>query len=278
MVFGVASLPLLLPVLWAWSNPPTIVGDAFGGIQLMLFLGFFPFLAVASFLVVGVLVGKSMCGWVCPFGFVQDLINYIRRKKWELSPRTHDTLLYGKYVVLGTTLFISITLYTLSTLKVGTSYIFALGVFAPGPFSALSPGETLFGLLPIVMDYLRVAVFQQPFFTILSGLSSVQPIVWVQFFIMSAVLVFAALVPRGWCKYFCPHGAIMAILNGFSFIGLRRDLAKCAKAECRLCVEVCPMRVRILELPWEKFSDPECIYCMKCVDACPDKAIKLKYP
>jgi len=70
----------------------------------------------------------------------------------------------------------------------------------------------------------------------------------------------------------------MAVLNRFSFLGLRRDLHKCPKGECRLCVEACPMRVRILDLPWEKFSDPECIYCLKCADACPNKAIKLKYP
>ena len=70
----------------------------------------------------------------------------------------------------------------------------------------------------------------------------------------------------------------MAIMNRFSFLGLRRDLVKCVKGECRLCVEACPMNVHVLDLPWKKFSDPECIYCMKCVDACPDKAIRLKYP
>jgi len=117
-----------------------------------------------------------------------------------------------------------------------------------------------------------------PFLEVLSGIANVPLLFWFQLAIMVAVLVFSAYVPRGWCKYFCPHGAIMAIMNKFSFLGLRRDLVKCAKGECRLCVEVCPMNVRVLDLPWEKFSDPECIYCMKCVDACPDKAIKLKYP
>jgi polyferredoxin len=70
----------------------------------------------------------------------------------------------------------------------------------------------------------------------------------------------------------------MAILNKFSFIGLRRDPVKCEKGGCRLCVAACPMRVPILDLPWEKFSHEECIYCLKCVDACKDRAIRLKYP
>jgi polyferredoxin len=85
-------------------------------------------------------------------------------------------------------------------------------------------------------------------------------------------------VPRSWCRYFCPHGAIMAIMNNFSFIGLRREPTKCEKSGCGLCVQVCPTRVPILDLPWEKFSHPECIYCMKCADACGHKAIKLTYP
>ena len=111
-----------------------------------------------------------------------------------------------------------------------------------------------------------------------SYFANLSPLFWVQLFILAGVLVFAAYVPRGWCKYFCPIGAIMALLNRFSFLGLRRDLVKCAKGECRLCVEACPMRVQILDLPWEKISDPECIYCLKCVDACPNDAIKIKYP
>jgi polyferredoxin len=118
-----------------------------------------------------------------------------------------------------------------------------------------------------------------PWFAMASFLViGVSSLFWFQLFIMVTVLVFAAYIPRSWCKYFCPHGAIMAILNRFSFLGLRRDLHKCPKGTCRLCVEVCPMRVPILDLPWEKFSHPECIYCLKCVDACPHGAIKLKYP
>ncbi|HIE14323.1 TPA: 4Fe-4S ferredoxin, partial [Candidatus Bathyarchaeota archaeon] len=44
------------------------------------------------------------------------------------------------------------------------------------------------------------------------------------------------------------------------------------------CVEACPMNIRILDLPWEKFTDPECIFCLRCVMACPTKAIKPKFP
>lgn len=282
VIFNLGSLPLLLPVLWTWGLNQNTVGDAFTAIQFLFsgwnyFNAIFPWLAIASFLIVGVLIGKSMCGWVCPFGFIQDLLGFIRRKQTELSPRTHGNMVYVKYLILGITMFITLTYSAAILYGVSGSYSSGLGVFAKAPFTALSPAETLFATLPKLVQNSGNAIAAGQL-DVLSAIYSAPLLLWFQIFIMGGVLVFAAYVPRSWCKYFCPHGAIMAILNRFSFLGLHRDPVKCAKAECRLCVEVCPMRVPILDSPWEKFSDPECIYCLKCIDACPAKAIKLKYP
>ena len=283
MMFDLAALPLLLPILWTWGFNPNITGDAFSAIQFLLggwgeFSVAFPWLALASFLIVGVLIGKSLCGWVCPFGLVQDLIGYIRRKKKGISPRTHESMIYIKYGILAIALFVSITFAAATTTGTSFSYQRALGIFAQAPFTTLSPAETLFAELPKKIINFRIAVSEMPFGDALSGIASLSPLFWVQLSVMIAVLVFSAYVQRGWCKYLCPHGGLMAIMNWFSFLGLRRDLVKCTKGTCRLCVEICPMKVPILDLPWEKFSDPECIYCMKCRDACPEKAIRLKYP
>ncbi len=283
IIFNLGALSLLLPVLWTWGLEPNIVGDAFTAIQLTV-SGWkdtsvaFPWLAVSSFLITGILLGKSLCGWICPFGFVQDLISFIKRKKMELSPRTHKSMIYVKYAILSIVLFVSATFSAAKIMGISRSYESALGIFANAPFTTLSPAETLFATLPRMVVDFRNATLEKPILDVLPGIGTLPPLFWIQLFIMGSVLVFAAYVPRGWCKYFCPHGAIMAILNQFSFLGLRRDLVKCAKGECRLCVEACPMNVRILDLPWEKFSDPECIYCLRCVDACPDKAIRIKYP
>lgn len=283
IVFNLGALPILLPVLWTWGLPQNTFGDAFTAIQFILsgwndFPVAFPWLAVASFLLVGILIGKSMCGWICPFGFIQDLIGFIKRKKLVISPRTHENIIYIKYFVLGITLFISVTFSATKLAGTSGSYEKALGIFTKAPFTTLSPAESLFATLPKMVLGFRNATAEKPALEVLAGFTGLPPLFWVQMFIMFIVLVFAALVPRSFCKYFCPHGAIMAIMNRFSFIGLRRDPVKCSKAACRQCVEVCPMDIRILDLTWEKFSDPECIYCLKCVDACEHGAIKLKYP
>lgn len=283
IVFNLGALPILLPVLWTWGLPQNTAGDAFTAIQFLLsgwndFPVAFPWLALASFLIVGILIGKSMCGWICPFGFIQDLIGFIKRKKMAISPRTHDSMIYVKYFILGITLFISLTFSTTKLMGTSKSYESALGVFAYAPFTTLSPAEALFATVPKLILGFSNAIATTPVLDVLAGVVHLSPLFWVQIFAMSAILVFAALVPRGFCRYLCPHGAIMATLNRFSFIGLRRDPVKCSKGACRLCVEVCPMDIRILDLPWEKFSDPECIYCLKCVDACEHSALRLRYP
>jgi ferredoxin-type protein NapH len=283
IIFSLGTLPLLLPVLWTWGLKTNSAGDAFTAIQFM-FNGWnlshvmFPWLGLASFLVIGILIGKSMCGWVCPFGFVQDLMSYLRRRQTDLSSRTHKTLVYGKYVILTITLLISASYSITAVAGTNVAYSQALGVFVQGPFTALSPSETLFATLPKIVQGFKFSGWENTISDTLYGISTLPPLFWIQFAIMVIVLIFAIYVPRSWCRYLCPHGAIMAVMNRFSFIGLRREPFKCEKSTCRSCVQVCPTRVPILDLPWEKFSHPECIYCMKCADACSHGAIKLTYP
>jgi polyferredoxin len=279
VVFNVGTLPMLLPVLWTWGLSQNTVGDAFTAAQLALggwkdVYFAFPWLALASFFVTGIIVGKSLCGWVCPFGFVQDLVGFVKRKKTEFTPRTHKSTLYLKYIILATALFISLTFAASKMAASSDSYQRALGIFTTAPFTVLSPSETLFATLPRMVGNAAAGPIQDA----LSVFANAPALFWVQFALLVGILIFTVYVPRGWCRYICPHGAVMAIMNKFSFIGLRREPFKCEKGGCRDCVEACPMRVPILDLPWEKFSHEECIYCMKCADACPNKAIKPTYP
>jgi ferredoxin-type protein NapH len=276
VLWGFEPLPLLLPVLQSMGNPAKTVGDAFAVLQYMLWEPTFPWLPLASFFVVAVLLGRMLCGWVCPFGFVQEILGYVKKRHMKISPRSHRDMIYLKYVILGVTLLVSVAISATVVMGIGQSYKEALGVFAQAPFNALSPHDTLFAMLPNAA--VEAVSAETPFQDILGTLGTIPLLFWIRLGILALVLAFAVYTPRSFCRYLCPVGAAMALLNHFSFLGLKRDVVHCTKESCRSCVEVCPMRVPILDLPWEKFTHPECIYCLECVDACPTKAIKPKFP
>lgn len=285
LFLGLGPLPILLPVIGLLGVPTKTVGEAFGSLQYLLYLLVPPWLALASIFVAAIILNRAFCAWVCPFGLVQDMLNLVKRRHTRVSPRTHSQMIYVKYVVLAATILISCTLALSVGAGIGSRYKEALGVFAFAPFNALSPADTLFAVVPRTVFDVRYALsdlIERPEVdvsgAIIGSLASVSALFWARLFILALTLALVIYIPRGWCRYICPQGAFSALFSRFSFLGLRRDPVRCSKAGCRDCVDACPMMIPILDEPWEKFTHPECIMCLKCVDACSTKAIKPKFP
>jgi polyferredoxin len=279
LIFGLGPWPILVPVTGLFGVPGKTMGDAFGALQYMLYQLVVPWIALASIFISAAIVGRAFCAWACPFGLVQDVVNFFKRQHTNVSLRTHNQIIKVKYVILTFTVFISIAL----TLAAG--YRESLGVFAMAPFNMFSPADTLFAVIPrtvLDVNYAIPLLFEKAGGEVLgaitSSIASVSPLFWARLFILALTLILVLYIPRGWCRYLCPQGAFSALFSRFSFLGLRRDLVRCKRVGCRDCVEVCPMIVPILDQPWEKFTHPECIMCLKCVDVCSTKAIKLKFP
>jgi len=271
-LWGLTATPLLLPILQPSGTPGRVVGNAFSAMEYMLSEGMAPLIPFAMFLLIGALFGRILCGWACPFGLVQDVLKHARRRPFQVAAHTHRSAVKLKYYILGLVMLVSGTLALSLALGTGQRYKEALGPYAPGPFTALSPAETLFSFLPgLVVKLLEMGEVNVKDF--ITGLPW---IFWARLVIMVAVLVMVAYIPRGWCRYLCPVGAMMGIFSRFSLLGLKIDVVKCNK--CGECVRACPMMVRLLEQDPEKISDPECIYCFRCVAACPQGAVKPRFP
>lgn len=274
-------IPFGLPILASVNSPFTFVFSSIDLIQLELSQPEFPWIVLGTIFLIGALVGRAFCGWVCPVGFIQDIITTLKGRLDGLSPRTHKGAQNFKYLLLFVSLLISGTLGLTLYLGVGSDYKTALGIFASGPFTAISPDGTLFGTVPALIGMVRenfASFIAKPptIQEVWSQLTRIPSLLALRIVILVAFFGAAWRVPRFWCRYVCPTGALMAIFQKYSYAGIRRDPVRCMK--CPHCEVRCPMQINILDLPWEKFNDPECIMCMECVDACPHGSLSPKFP
>ena len=274
-------IPFGLPILASINSPSTAIYSSLDLLQLELSQPEFPWIVVGSILLIGAIVGKALCGWVCPIGFIQDIITTLKNRLDSVSPRTHKGRKKFKYFVLFLIFLLSGSLGLALYLGAGTDYKNALGVLATGPFTAISPDGTLFGTIPVIVrlasENLASILARPPTIQdVWSQLTKVPPLLAIRMLVLAGFFGAAWKVPRFWCRYVCPTGALMAIFQRHSFAGIKRDPIKCMK--CPHCEIRCPMQINILDLPWEKFNDPECIMCMECVDACPHGSLSAKFP
>ena len=272
------SIPL--PVLNSMNSPSSTAVGVLDVIQVMFGRGEFPWIALAVVFLVGAILGRIFCGWACPMGFVQELINLASGKRTDVSPRTHEPAKSLKFIILAATLMISGSLAAALYMGAGEDYRNALGIFSQGPFMMISPEGTLFGTIPWLIGKAQTILFgpAAPNVTtdvVYGWLKSISAGFAIKLILLAVVLIGAYSIPWFWCRYLCPTGALMGIFSRFSLLGMSRNPLKCEK--CPHCEKKCPMQIKILDLPWEKFNDQECILCMECVDACPHGAMKAKF-
>ncbi len=257
------------------------IGSTMDAITLLLSQGLFPWLPLGIMLVVGAILGRFMCGWICPVGFLQDVITTIKGRVDSVERRAHVYWIRLKYVLVVLAFLISGTLWLSVYYGVGSDYKSSLGPFADGLFIAITPDGTLFGTLPVMLagswKFLATAQASDITFSNLSSwLGGISALTWVNIIILIGFVYAAWRIPRFWCRYVCPVGAIMAVTQKNSLLGMHRDPIKCS--ECKECETACPMQIPILDLDWKKFNDSECILCMACIDACPAGALSPKFP
>ncbi|MGA2238834.1 MAG: 4Fe-4S binding protein [Candidatus Bathyarchaeia archaeon] len=273
--------PVTLPILLSINAPTNLAYGSLDVIQVALASPVAPWVALAFVFVIGAVIGRAFCGWVCPMGFIQDMVTMARGPFGQVDVRMHESGKRFKYFVLGVALLVSVSLAISLSMGIGADYKNSLGIFANGLLIPLAPEGTLFSTIPRAIIYLKLEVAP----TFLDKISANQLVTWIRsvplMIYAGLILLFvffygAYKVPRFWCRYLCPVGAKMAPFQKYSFLGMKRDPVKCSK--CPHCEAACPMQIRILSLPWEKFNDPECILCGECADACVNNSLSYKFP
>ncbi len=271
-VFGFIPLPYVIP----HGNP---AGTGIGVLDTIMLIGsqgMFPFIALGIVLIVPSLIGRSFCGWICPFGFVQDLCSLTPiRTRWP-SHSVNETLSPIKYVALGLTFLITLWVGIWTFLGIEQDLVTTLGPFAISFWSVLSPAGTLFVIIP----YLVLNGHISPFIQNWGNMLTWPPLIWVRIIFLAIVILLALFIRRPYCRWICPVGAMMGLVSQFSLLGITRRSVECPGGACesQRCQKECPMGIQVMEAPWGRLYDRNCILCLDCIAKCHDKAIKVEFP
>ena len=236
---------LCVPGLNCYSCPGATGACPIGSLQAVIGSWNFKFAYyVIGFLIfVGAILGRLVCGFLCPFGLIQDLLHKIPFFKKIRTFRGDKLLRKLKYVIF-LVFVILLPLFLTDLMGQGAPYFCKL----------ICPAGTLEGGLPLVLlnKAMRGAIG------------------WLYIWkntILIATIVLSILIYRPFCKYICPLGAFYSIFNKVSLFHYRIDGDKCV--HCGKCAKVCQMNVDPVKTP----NSPECIRCGRCRQACPKDAI-----
>ncbi len=180
---------------------------------------------------IGGMVGRMPCGWVCPFGLLQDLLYKVPGRKVRLP----DILSYGPYFFLAFGIFAAPALI-----------IDEFGYGATWFCKLVCPAGTLEAGLPLLA--------LQPALRAMVGY-----LFWIKLGILALFIACSILASRFFCRTTCPLGAIYSFFNHVSLFRLRYNPEKCT--HCERCHHDCPMGIKVYESP----NDRRCIRCLVCL-------------
>jgi polyferredoxin len=197
---GTASIHAICPFggvvsFWQLASLGTLVKKVHDSSVVLAVIG----------ILLAILAGPVICGWVCPFGSIQEWIGKLGRRIFgkrynAFVPRKLDRALrYLRYLVLAWVSYMTIVTGKLA-------------------FEAVDPYAALFG-------FWRSEVA-------LGGL-----------LVLGATVLLSLFVERPFCKYACPYGAFQGIFNLFRIFGIKRNAPTCIS--CKACSRACPMNIDV---------------------------------
>ena len=238
---------MCVPGLNCYSCPAATGACPIGAFQAVVGSSKFKFTYYITgfFILLGVLLGRFICGFLCPFGWFQDLLHKIPGKKFSTAKL--KPLRYLKYVILVVFVILLPAFVTNS-----------LGMGDPFFCKYICPQGVLEGAIPLALANSGIRAALGHLFTF-------------KFTILALFIILSILFYRPFCKWICPLGAIYSLFNKVSFLKIQVDHEKCVG--CQKCSRVCKMDVNVVDTP----NHPECIRCGECMKACPTDAICYHY-
>ena len=238
-----------VPGMNCYSCPGALGSCPIGAMQAVIGrkAGRIPFYVAGFLMMIGALVGRLVCGFLCPFGLIQDLLHKIPAPLKIRRLPGEKLLVKLKYVILIVFVII-LPMFLVNDLGNGNPYFCKL----------ICPVGTLEGGIPLVISSQTVR-------NALGFLFAWKSV------ILTVTIILSVMIYRPFCKFICPLGAIYSLFNKVSLYHYELNREKCIR--CGRCAGVCQMNVD----PVKDANHLECIRCGKCAESCPVQAISKRF-
>ena len=234
-----------LPGLNCYSCPGAIGACPLGSLQNALAESKtkLPTYILGIILLYSIILGRTICGYLCPMGLIQELLYKIKSPKLKKNKITR-ALSFFKYVLLFVLVIAVPLIYGSQSMPL------------PAFCKYVCPSGTSLGAI-----FLLAHPNNNDFFGMLGSLFT-----W-KFLLLVVFVVASVFIFRFFCRFFCPLGAIYGLFNKLSILGVQVDRSKCTN--CSACINHCKMDVK-------EVGDHECIQCGECRSVCHCNAISWK--
>ena len=245
-IFTGNAKALCVPGLNCYSCPAAVGACPLGALQNALAAsghraGWY---VLGMLMLFGLTLGRTICGWLCPMGLLQELLYKIPVPKLKKSRLTR-ALSWVKYAILA-----------VFVVAVPLAFGLANDLPLPAFCKYICPAGTLEGALGLLAHPRNMALR-----------ATLGVVFWRKFAILLLIVATCAFCYRAFCRFLCPLGAIYGLFNRFALVGVKVDGGRCNG--CGACVRHCGMDAR-------RVGDRECIQCGQCMGVCARGAISIK--
>jgi polyferredoxin len=211
---------------------------------------YWPLLWALAVIVLTIILGRFFCGWVCPFGALHQFVGYIGNRR----KTTAQKIRLNKYRKLQCIKYFILIFFLFMAAFPSLAVTLQTGLLDPIPLVTRSFNLLL---LPIID---RAANFVSVTARFYEG-------AWLILVIFLAAILLNLVIPRFYCRFICPLGALLAIISRFAIWRIGKKQTECSN--CKLCDKACEGACE----PSGKIRISECVLCFNCRDDCKDELL-----